>query len=399
DHKFNIQHSPNPMTTALRSQIRWCSFGAEPNPFDYMNPFKPLVHWYNTRIMNKYMTKVLQERYPSSSPSKKPNTTSPPPPTPPKSKAVIDLAHTKFLSSTYPSTTQSFAPTALPQMKLFILGGHDTTATTITYLFHLLSLPQHSTHLLTLQKEHTRVFGPNPASAASMLTQKPELLNQLPYTLATIKETLRLFPVVTAPRAGKKDHHLTYTPPPPPPSPSGETVGTMKLPTRHCLVWSNHHALHTHPLYWPDPHIFLPERWLVGPEHRLHPIKDAWRPFEFGPRACIGRELAVTELKVVMVLSLRGVRVRGVYGEWDEGVGRAGRAGGWGGRIGGWWGTNGKKERKKDVRGERAYQIQLGSARASDGFPARASLVEWDGVEGEEKGEEKGAGVKGDGVR
>ncbi|KAL8835411.1 MAG: hypothetical protein Q9176_006912 [Flavoplaca citrina] len=237
DHKFNTQHSPNPMTTALRSQIRWCSFGAEPNPFDYMNPFKPLVHWYNTRTMNNYMTKVLQERYPSSSPpssppSNKSNTTSPPPPTPQKSKAVIDLAHTEYLSSTSPSTTQSFAPTALPQMKLFILGGHDTTATTITYLFHLLSLPQHSTHLLSLQKEHARVFGPNPASAASMLTNKPELLNQLPYTLATIKETLRLFPVVTAPRAGKKDHYLTYTPPPS--EPSGETTETMKLPTRHC---------------------------------------------------------------------------------------------------------------------------------------------------------------------
>lgn len=86
DHKFNTQRSPNPMTTALRSQIPWCSFGAEPNPFDYMKPFKPLVHWYNTQIMNKYMTTVLKERYPS--------LPSPPSPHLHKNKAVIDLAHT-----------------------------------------------------------------------------------------------------------------------------------------------------------------------------------------------------------------------------------------------------------------------------------------------------------------
>ena len=93
----------------------------------------------------------------------------------------------------------------------------------------------------------------------------------------------------------------------------------------------------------------------------------------------------------MMVLSVRRVRVKGVYGEWDE------RTGWWGGRRDERVGTKGKNERKKDVMGERAYQIQLGSARASDGFPARASLVEWDGVNGEEMGgmrlgEEEGGG-------
>ncbi|KAL8992987.1 MAG: hypothetical protein Q9169_006677 [Polycauliona sp. 2 TL-2023] len=198
DHKFDTQRTPNPMTAALRSQIRWCSFGAEPNPFDYMNPFKPLVHWYNTRIMNKYLLKVLNERYPSSTIQTNDTTGK-------KSKAVIDLAHTEYQSSMNPNassstfndktTPTSFASLALPQMKLFILGGHDTTATTITYLFHLLSQPQHASHLRTLCDEHTSIFGPDPSSAAATLSSRPELLNQLPYTLAVIKETLRLFPI------------------------------------------------------------------------------------------------------------------------------------------------------------------------------------------------------------
>ncbi|KAL8923741.1 MAG: hypothetical protein Q9172_002987, partial [Xanthocarpia lactea] len=200
DHKFDTQCSPNPMTTALRSQIRWCSFGAEPNPFDYMNPFKPLVHWYNTRIMDRYMTRVLKERYPSSRPSTKSDSTTSSSsasstPNPKKSKAVIDLAHAEFQASTpQNANNESFATAALPQMKLFILGGHDTTATTITYLFHLLSLPAHAPHLHTLQQEHSTIFGRDPTSAPAKLTSHPELLNQLPYTLAIIKETLRLFP-------------------------------------------------------------------------------------------------------------------------------------------------------------------------------------------------------------
>ncbi|KAL8786223.1 MAG: hypothetical protein Q9213_002912 [Squamulea squamosa] len=358
NHEFHTQQHPNPMTTALRSQLRWCSFGAEPNPFDYMNPLKPLVHWYNARIMNNYMTTVLEERYSSSSSSpspSKPSTTATSIEASNnnnrskkwKSKAVVDLAYAEFQSSSPQAPNESFAKAALPQMKLFILGGHDTTATTITYLFHLLSNPSHSHHLRKLRKEHDSVFGSNPADAAEKLKENPALLNQLPFTLAVIKETLRLFPVVTAPRAGEKGHYIT-------------TDEGVRMPTEGCLVWSCHHGLHRNPNYWPRATEFVPERWMVEEGDELKPMKDAWRPFEFGPRACIGRELAVTELKVVLVLSVRCVMVRGAYGEWDELHGRKGR---------------------KEVEGERAYQIQLGSARASDGFPARAELVDWGGNE------------------
>lgn len=87
----------------------------------------------------------------------------------------------------------------------------------------------------------------------------------------------------------------------------------------------------------------------------------------------------MVELKVVLVLSVRVVRVRGAYGEFDA----RGKRKGWG--I--WWGRR-REEGRKEVEGERAYQIQLGSARASDGFPARVEMVGWD--EGErEKGVER----------
>lgn len=370
DHKLNAQITSSPLPAALRRQVTWCSFGAEPNPFDYVNPLKPLIHWYNSRIMNNYMKTLLEARYPSVSPSaasENPTSSTTQTQGPKRSKAVIDLAYNEWLSSTsekptesgapLPAPLSSFASSTLSHMLLFLLGGHDTTATTLVYTLHTLSL--HPSSLLALRREHTAIFGANPSLTPSLLSSSPHLLSRLPYTTAIIRETLRLYPVVTAPRAGRAGYCLV--------SDSGQN-----LPTEGCLVWSCHHGLHRRPEYWPRAEEFLPERWLAKEGDELYPIKDAWRPFEFGPRACIGRELAMTELKVVLVMVCRGLDVREAYGEWDAVQKR------------GWWGRG---KAVKSVDGERAYQIQLGSARASDGFPCRVREWDWEAEGKNEDGE------------
>lgn len=50
---------------------------------------------------------------------------------------------------------------------------------------------------------------------------------------------------------------------------------------------------------------FLPERFLVAEGHPLHPVKNAWRPFELGNTRCIGEELAMIEMKLVLALTMR----------------------------------------------------------------------------------------------
>ena len=322
------------MTAALRDQIRWCQFGSEPNIFDRLNPMRPIYQRYNTWRMNRYLSQRLQKRYKTID-----NTASS------KSKTIVDLAlKSYFQDLPEEKAAQSIDPIfhkyAMSQIKLFIFGGHDTTATTICYLYLLLS--RNSSALEKLRAEHDSVFGSDPTQASSTLISQPHLLNQLPYTLAVIKETLRLFPVVTSPRAGQPGFLLT------------DSDG-RRYPTEHCLVWSNHHGLHNNPLFWPRVGEFLPERFTVAEGHPLHPIKNAWRPFEFGPRNCIGQELAITELKLVLVMTVREFEVLDAYKEWDS--------------------SSGKRQGTKMVNGERAYQIQLGSARPSDGFPARVKLA------------------------
>ena len=52
------------------------------------------------------------------------------------------------------------------------------------------------------------------------------------------------------------------------------------------------HQLHLNPEVFPQPHVFLPERWLEATAE-MH--RD-WLPFGTGARSCIARNLALTEL-------------------------------------------------------------------------------------------------------
>ena len=56
----------------------------------------------------------------------------------------------------------------------------------------------------------------------------------------------------------------------------------------------------------------------MQPDHELYPIRGAWRPFEFGPWNCIGQELALLEMKLVLVLAIRQFDFSMPYDEWDQ---------------------------------------------------------------------------------
>ena len=90
-----------------------------------------------------------------------------------------------------------------------------------------------------------------------------------------------------------------------------------RFPTDGFLVWANPQPIHRDPAYWQRPDEFLPERWLAAPGDPLHPLKEAWRPFEHGPRNCIGQELAIIEMKVIMVMTLRRFNIGLAYEELD----------------------------------------------------------------------------------
>ncbi|MCJ1281249.1 hypothetical protein MMC26_000567 [Xylographa opegraphella] len=335
DSNINSQQSENVMVTALRRQIPWLSFGAEINPIKRFNPLRPLVHWYNASQMDRYISLELEDRFSHLQTSGKSYLFK-------ESKSIADLTLNTYLADKTPEAIAAgmdanFKSFAISQIKLFIFSGHDTTSSTMSYVFYLLG--KHPTALQRLRNEHDNVFGVG-TPLGSVICDKPHLLNQLPFTTAVIKETLRLFPVVSSTRAGEPGYSVV------------DEQGRF-FPTDGCLVWSIHHALHRDPAFWPQPDAFVPERWLAEPTDPLYPIKGAWRPFKFGPRNCIGQELAVLEIKIVVLMALRRFDVEAAYEEWDLLAGRKGR---------------------RTVNGERAYQVLL--AQPSDGLPCRVKAVQ-----------------------
>ena len=334
DTRLNSQKRPNLLVDALRMQIQWLTFGADVNPFVRYNPARPLVHLYNARRMNSYVARELDKRTTAHKTGQSNEEFQ-------CTKSITDLSLAAYLSekpnaSTTKALDSTFKAFAMSQIKLFLFSGHDTTSSTICYIFYALS--KNREILARVQAEHNQIIGTDVAKAGSTIAEDPVLLNRLPYTLAVLKEVLRLYPAVSSVRAGEPGFYVT------------DDHG-RKFPTDGFLVWANSQTIHRDPIYWHRADDFLPERWLVPPGHELYPVKGAWRPFEHGPRNCIGQELAMMEMKIIMVLSLRRFVIQPVYKEVD----RRKRKGG-----------------INTVYGERGYQIQR--AQPSNNLPCRVTL-------------------------
>lgn len=175
---------------------------------------------------------------------------------------------------------------------------------------------------------------------AAQLREEPHILNRIPYTTAVIKEAMRLFPPASAMRGGEPGKQLS------------DDRGNLYT-TEDMQLWILHSALQRHPKYWPYPLEFRPERWLVGPEDPLYPTRGGWRPFEHGPRNCLGQTLAMHDVKITLVLTAREFEICNAFDEWD---------------------SLHPTKKIKHVNGERAYQTQSGGAHPADGYPCRISF-------------------------
>ncbi|XP_012518206.1 PREDICTED: cytochrome P450 4F6-like [Propithecus coquereli] len=107
-----------------------------------------------------------------------------------------------------------------------------------------------------------------------------------------IKESLRLHPPVTAiSRSCTKDVVL----------PDGRVIPKGS----GCVI--SIFGIHHNPSVWADPEVYNPFRF--DPENPQKRSPLAFIPFSAGPRNCIGQTFAMTEMKVVLALTLLRFRV------------------------------------------------------------------------------------------
>ncbi|KAF7521787.1 hypothetical protein PCG10_007884 [Penicillium crustosum] len=153
---------------------------------------------------------------------------------------------------------------------LIIVAGSDTTSTTLSHLwFHLAS---DKTLVQRLQKE------------IDALTElNDDALSKIDLLDATIHETLRLHPAVPS---GLQ----RLTPP------EGMTIGKTYVPG-NTIVQVPLYTMFRDPRAFERPNDFMAERWTTNPE--LVKDRSVFIPFNIGPWACVGRRLALMELRRV----------------------------------------------------------------------------------------------------
>jgi cytochrome P450 len=189
------------------------------------------------------------------------------------------------------------------QIKTFLLAGHDTTSILLQRLFYALSI--HPECLAKIRSEHDTIFGD--ADPKEIFLSRPdETLKALVYTSACIKEALRLWPPAGSARMSHNKLKIRTS--------DGEEV---------CLddtvLYLCHHIIQRDPkVYGETANDFVPERW-VGDIDTSAAAMDqdgsttgeskipvsAWRPFERGPRNCVGQELANLEARVILACTIR----------------------------------------------------------------------------------------------
>ncbi|KAK1751521.1 putative sterigmatocystin biosynthesis P450 monooxygenase stcS [Echria macrotheca] len=169
-----------------------------------------------------------------------------------------------------------------------VAAGFNTTADTLVNAFILLAaFPD---ILAKMRDEHTHVFSPSFDETLSLLRSNPNLVKNLEYTTAFIHETLRIFPVGNSVRKPPKEiKSFTYK--------------SKTYPIRDHIFMVLTHAMHHDPSIFPEPKRCLPERHL--PLSSPPYPRSAYRPFERGPRSCLGSTLAVEEMRIALLMVAR----------------------------------------------------------------------------------------------
>lgn len=152
-------------------------------------------------------------------------------------------------------------------------AGHETTSNALTWTWYLLS--QHPKAEAKLHEEVDRVLNGRFPTLSD--------LEQLPYTLTVIKESMRLYPPawILNGRVAIQDTQ----------------IGGYDVP-KGTTIFISPYVMHRLPQHFPNPEQFNPDRWTAEMEKALP--KYAYMPFGGGPRICIGNAFAMMEAQLIL---------------------------------------------------------------------------------------------------
>ena len=158
-----------------------------------------------------------------------------------------------------------------------MVAGNETSSNALTWTFYLLG--RHPQYISLIREEIASVIGNDPVTF--------ENLHELHLTLRVIDEALRLYPPFwMIDRIALADDEICGIRIP---------AGMLVVP----YIYGTHHNA----AIWPNPETFDPERF--SPEKSNGRHRFAYLPFGGGPRLCIGQNMAIVQILLIVATIVR----------------------------------------------------------------------------------------------
>jgi cytochrome P450 len=165
----------------------------------------------------------------------------------------------------------------LDQLGVMFLAGHETTASVLTWTFFMLA--RQPAMVARLRGEIEAVTEGGPVGF--------EHTRRLVFVRNVFREALRLYPPITfIPRVA-----LERT-----------TIGPYDV-KRGAMIMISPWTIHRNAAYWPNPHVFDPDRF--APDREAALVPGTYLPFGLGPRVCVGAAFATTEATLILARLVR----------------------------------------------------------------------------------------------
>jgi cytochrome P450 len=168
-------------------------------------------------------------------------------------------------------------PLALLESLQLLVAGNETSSNALTWILYLLS--RHPEHVEAIRAEVTAIIGEAPMDFRN--------LHALPCTLRVIDEALRLYPPFwMIDRIALADDEVAGVRIP---------AGSMVIPYIY--------GTHRNPAHWRDAQRFDPGRFEGERAAGRHPF--AHIPFGGGPRVCLGGNMALMQMLLIVATLVR----------------------------------------------------------------------------------------------
>lgn len=189
-----------------------------------------------------------------------------------------------LIAATDPETGRSISDDdIINDLLIFMLAGHDTTATALTYALWVLG---HHPDVQARVADEVRGIGDRELTPADV--------PRLGYTVQVLHEAMRLCPPAAGVgRLAVRDIAV-----------DGYRVAAGTL------VLVGIYAVHRDPAFWPRPLVFDPDRF--SPEAAK--ARDRWQfiPFAGGSRSCIGEHFAKLETTLALATIVGARQIRSI---------------------------------------------------------------------------------------